>query len=372
MNAYLVAPPGRRLGEAIPGADERSSATLRLFCFHHAGAGALTFARWKREFTSEVQVLPVRLPGRETRLREPRITEGSHLLDELDTHLGPLLEEPYAFYGHSLGALVAYRFAQHRQRTGQRTPALVGLGACPPPHLPTPLTEHRDLSDEGLLAALNRYGTLPSYLFERPRWLSTLLSTTRDDLHLAASLREGARERLTCPVHAFAGAEDEAATASAVAEWRRYTSGPFALHTVPGGHFFVREAVLPELLAAELRHRTRPHPRPAGGKSPADGRKSLVKTQKSLVNAGKHSAEKHNDEARDGATYDGETYDDETYNNNAAYSNDAYNNDAYDGEAYSNDAYNNEAYNNDTYDGEKRGADQKRAASGTYLSHLSA
>ncbi|WP_326691092.1 MULTISPECIES: thioesterase domain-containing protein [unclassified Streptomyces] len=258
MNAYLGVAPGRRAGEAgHPGAP------LRLFCFHHAGAGALTFARWKREFTPDVHVLPVRLPGRETRLREPRITEGPLLLDELDTHLGPLLEEPYAFYGHSLGALVAYRFAQYRQRTGQRGPALVGLGACPPPHLPTPLTEHRSLSDEGLLAALNRYGTLPSYLFERPRWLSTLLSTTRDDLHLAASLREGAGERLTCPVHAFAGTEDEVATASAVAEWRRYTSGPFALHTVPGGHFFVREAVLPELLAAELRHRTRPHPRPA-------------------------------------------------------------------------------------------------------------
>ncbi|GAA2598474.1 thioesterase II family protein [Streptomyces axinellae] len=260
MNAYLGVAPGR----TAPGEDGEPGAALRLFCFHHAGAGALAFARWKREFTPEVRVLPVRLPGRETRLREPRITEGARLLAELDTHLGPLLEEaPYAFYGHSLGALVAYRFAQHRQRTGQPGPVLLGLGACPPPHLPTPLTEHRGLSDESLLSALNRYGALPSCLFERPRRLSTLLSTTRDDLHLAASLREGAGERLGCPVHAFAGTEDEAVTAAAVAEWRHYAGGTFALHTVPGGHFFVREAVLPELLAAELRHRTPPQPRHA-------------------------------------------------------------------------------------------------------------
>ncbi|MGI5351740.1 thioesterase II family protein [Streptomyces sp. CA-250714] len=263
MNAYLAAPPGHRPTDAPPGTGEVSADGLRLFCFHHAGAGALTFARWRRGFDPGVCVLPVRLPGRETRLREPRITDGRRLLDELDAQLGPLLEQPYALYGHSLGALVAYRFAQRVRRAGRPTPALVGLGACPPPHLPTPLTDQRELPDAALLAALDRYGTLPSYLFERPRWLRTLLSTMRDDLRLAASLRgvdgaadEGWNEPLDCPVHAFAGTADEAAPPAAVAEWRRWANGPFAVHTVPGGHFFVRDTALPELLAAQLRLRT--------------------------------------------------------------------------------------------------------------------
>ncbi|MGP3987951.1 thioesterase II family protein [Streptomyces sp. 3N207] len=273
MNAYLAAPPGHRPTDAPPTMGEAPATGLRLFCFHHAGAGALTFARWRRGFDPGVCVLPVRLPGRETRLREPRITDGVRLLDELDAQLGPLLEEPYALYGHSLGALVAYRFAQRVRRAGRPAPVLVGLGACPPPHLPTPLTEQRELPDAALLAALDRYGTLPSYLFERPRWLRTLLSTMRDDLRLAASLRAvggraargaagggavdgGWDEPLDCPVHAFAGTGDEAAPAAAVAEWRRWVSGPFALHTVPGGHFFVRDTALPELLAAQLRLRT--------------------------------------------------------------------------------------------------------------------
>ncbi|MBO8193175.1 thioesterase [Streptomyces oryzae] len=279
MNAYLAAPPGRRPADAPPGTGEVPATGLRLFCFHHAGAGALTFARWRRGFDPDVCVLPVRLPGRETRLREPRITDGRRLLDELEAQLGPLLEQPYALYGHSLGALVAYRFAQRVRRAGRQAPVLVGLGACPPPHLPTPLTDQSELPDAALLAALDRYGTLPSYLFERPRWLSTLLSTMRDDLRLAASLRELGRavgsttgstagsttgstagegwdEPLAGPVHAFAGTGDEAAPAAAVAEWRRWSSGPFALHNVPGDHFFVRDTALPELLAAQLRLRT--------------------------------------------------------------------------------------------------------------------
>ncbi|MFF3458212.1 thioesterase II family protein [Streptomyces sp. NPDC002730] len=250
MNHYLA---------VSPGISELPDPALRLFCFHHAGAGALTFARWRARFPADVQVLPVRLPGRETRLREPRITDSGQLLVELDTYLGPLLDVPHAFYGHSLGALVAYRFALHRVRAGQRPPLLVGVGACAAPHLPTPLVEQSDLPDEGLLAALARYGTLPPYLFERPKWLSILLSTMRDDLQLARSLRDGAGERLPSPLYAFAGAEDLVATAPAVAAWSRYTSAAFDLRTVPGGHFFVRDAELPTLLAAQLRHLA-PHP----------------------------------------------------------------------------------------------------------------
>ncbi|MDF4249994.1 thioesterase domain-containing protein [Streptomyces sp. WMMB303] len=261
MNAYLAAPPEPRTTHASPASGrELADGGLRLFCFHHAGAGALTFARWRRGFDPSVCVLPVRLPGRETRLREPRITEASVLLDELDAQLGPLLDQPYALYGHSLGALVAYRFAQRIRRAGRAAPVLVGLGACPPPHLPTPLTDQHDLPDTALLAALNRYGTLPPYMFERPDWLRTLLSTMRDDLRLAASLRalDGAADPdwdapLDCPLHVFAGTGDEAAPAAAVAEWRRWASGPFVQHPVPGGHFFVRDTVLPELLAAQLR-----------------------------------------------------------------------------------------------------------------------
>ncbi|MBO8188127.1 thioesterase II family protein [Streptomyces spirodelae] len=261
MNAYLAAPPGKRPTDAPPapgGVPDGDG--LRLFCFHHAGAGALTFARWRRGFEPGVCVLPVRLPGRETRLREPRITDARRLLDDLEAQLGPLLEQPYALYGHSLGALVAYRFAQRVRHAGRPAPVLVGLGACPPPHLPTPLTDQSELPDAALLAALNRYGTLPSYLFERPHWLRTLLSTMRDDLRLAASLRAvggaadtGRDEPLDCPVHAFAGTRDEAAPLAAVAQWRDWTRGPFAAHAVPGGHFFVRDTALPELLAAQLR-----------------------------------------------------------------------------------------------------------------------
>lgn len=236
MNGYLAARP-------------RTGTSLTLCCFHPAGAGASTFARWTRRFGPAVSVVPVRLPGRESRLAEPGITDVRLLLKELDDCLGALLDAgPYAFYGHSLGALVAYRFAEHRVRRGRRPPEAALLGACAPPHLPSRLIDSRDLTDDQLLGALRALGGLPNDLLTRPAWLRAVLATTRSDLTLGRALRAGARRPLPCPVWAFAGPQDRIATPAAVAEWKRWTTGPFHLRTLPGGHFFVRDGELPRLL----------------------------------------------------------------------------------------------------------------------------
>ncbi|MEV7601797.1 alpha/beta fold hydrolase [Kitasatospora sp. NPDC089797] len=240
MNQYFAARP-------------RAEAPLRLVCFHHAGAGALTFAGWASRVGRNVSVVPVRLPGRESRLGEARITDVGSLLSELDEHLGPMLDQgPFAFYGHSLGALVAYRFAEHRIRAGRRAPISVLVGACMAPHLSNPLIASADLSDRELLALLASLGGVPEELPARPDWLRQMLATARADLTLGRTLREGAMTPLSCPIWAFAGAQDQVATPAAVAEWERWTTADFQFRTLPGGHFFVREGELPQMLGEML------------------------------------------------------------------------------------------------------------------------
>ncbi|WP_406379390.1 thioesterase II family protein [Streptomyces sp. NBC_01618] len=239
MNRYVVGHP-------------QSEAPLSLFCFHHAGAGAMTFARWRQRLGPQVRVLPVRLPGRETRLREARITDGNRLMRELAEALGSLLDQPHAFYGHSMGALVAYRFALHRVREGHRAPDSVLVGACSPPHLPGRFTDGDELPDQELLGLLSRCGDLPEYLVQRPERLRTLLATLRDDLQLARSLRDGSGDALPCPLRAFAGRDDTVAPAGEMRSWDQYTTAAFELRTIAGGHFFVRGGELSQLLASAL------------------------------------------------------------------------------------------------------------------------
>ncbi|MHC0432323.1 thioesterase II family protein [Streptomyces sp. O3] len=243
---------------------ESGDSRVRLFCFHHAGGGALSFAGWRQRVGDDVSVLPVRLPGRETLRAQDRITDGERLLNELDRDLGPLLDEPYAFYGHSLGALVAYRLAQRRVRSGHRPPRLLAVGACPAPQLDSPLLNTAlspDLPDAALIQALGDQEAIPAPLRDRPGWLRGTLATLRADLLLARSLRRGPVTPLPCPLDAYAGENDPLlGDGDDVAAWEHCTTARFRFQKVLGTHFFVRDRDVPHAVGETLRSATVPQP----------------------------------------------------------------------------------------------------------------
>nr|WP_237536753.1 alpha/beta fold hydrolase [Streptomyces sp. SID5785] len=231
-------------------------------CFHHAGAGALAFAGWRQRVGPGVDVLPVRLPGRETRRREPHLTDPADLLAALEDDLGPLLDEPHAFYGHSMGALVAYRFALHRADAGRRPPHMLLVGACSAPQLRSELldrTDLDDLTDEALMSAMTDEESLPPVLLRSPDRLRATLDTLRADLRLARGLRALPVRPLASPVGAFAGREDRMAPAEQVRAWQHCAGAGFTLRTVPGAHFFVRGREVPRAVGQAL-HTTAPVP----------------------------------------------------------------------------------------------------------------
>src|SRR5690349_236164 len=90
----------------------RPRSSVRLFCFAHAGGGASFFRGWAAGLPESVEVSPVQLPGRETRFREPPFTRLGQLTEALAEALRPHLDRPFAFFGHSLGALVAFELAR--------------------------------------------------------------------------------------------------------------------------------------------------------------------------------------------------------------------------------------------------------------------
>ncbi|MFI9782632.1 thioesterase II family protein [Kitasatospora sp. NPDC051984] len=242
----------------------------RLICFHHAGAGISAFARWQSVIGPSADVVPLLLPGRGPRIRERRITDPDRLVAELDSLIEPLLDRPFALYGHSLGGLVAHAWAAARQRSGGPQPELVALGAVLPPHLRSPVLAAAALPDPELLRRLVGYGVLPPGAVEEDEatglWRRRVLPALRDDLYLGRAICERGGEPLHTRVLAVAGEGDPIAPLSGVSQWARYAPGGFELRTVPGGHFFVRERAAPRLLAEQLdgpRAGSRALPRPA-------------------------------------------------------------------------------------------------------------
>jgi surfactin synthase thioesterase subunit len=216
-------------------------APLRLFCFHHAGGAASAFADWPAQLEPDVSVVPVQLPGRETRVGEPRLLDMAELVSELSAHLEPWLDAPCAFYGHSMGAFVAHALVRRRAGDGLRLPECLLVGAAKAPQLPMVLREASELDDQQLGRLLVGFGGMSEMLLRYPDWLRAATELVRDDLRICAS--NPYREPLPMPVplELFAGRDDTIVGVGEVAEWKRHTSVDSRLHVVPGGHFFFRD-----------------------------------------------------------------------------------------------------------------------------------
>lgn len=229
---------------------------VRLHCLGHAGAGVGSYRSWAASVGPGVEVAALPLPGRDSRRREQRVTDRAGLLaDLLPTLLTAAREGPYALYGHSLGALVAYTLTRALADAGAPAPVLLAVGACPPPHASTALVGAADLPDEELLPLLGNLGSLPQGASASPGglWRRSVLPVLRDDLRLARSLRAAALDTATggsvdCPLVVVAGRDDPLAAPAALEHWQRWARGPIDLHTVAGDHFFADSPDLPRLL----------------------------------------------------------------------------------------------------------------------------
>src|SRR5450631_2290799 len=86
---------------------------IRLFCFPYAGGGASIFHEWAEHSLPEIDICPVQLPGRENRLLEKPFSEMDYLIHVLASALHPYLDMPYAFFGHSMGALISFELTRY-------------------------------------------------------------------------------------------------------------------------------------------------------------------------------------------------------------------------------------------------------------------
>ena len=129
-------------------------ASLRLFCFPYAGGGISAFHSWSNNWLDEVEVCTVQLPGRENRLGERPFTNLEPLLEALLPHLRPSLDRPYAFFGHSLGALVAFELARELRRYSLTGPVHLFVSALRAPSVPNLNPPLQALPDAAFIAEL--------------------------------------------------------------------------------------------------------------------------------------------------------------------------------------------------------------------------
>ena len=235
----------RRWIVAPPAAD----AEVRLFCFPPAGAGAATYRLWSAELSPEIDVFRIQPPGRESRFRESRCTDIETYLEELMPELLPLLDQPFAFFGHSMGSLIAFRLTQRLQHEYSLIPMHLIISSFHPPQA-IPNEHIRNLPQEAFIRELrDRYDGIPDQILEEPDLLELMLPIIRDDLAIVESYSYQCQPSLLCPISAFGGFTDKWVNESQLYRWCECTTAEFGVSMFPGNHYYLDPA-LSDLISA--------------------------------------------------------------------------------------------------------------------------
>lgn len=222
----------------------------QVFCFHYAGGSSVIFKQWAAA-SRPVEFIPVELPGRGSRSAEVCLENFDQLTEQLLTGLLPAIDNhPFYFFGHSMGAVIAFEVAWHLQNRYRIHPEKLIVAGRHAPHQPDPSIFKSYMNDEALIRELKRLNGTPQAILENKEILGFLLPMIRSDYKLHESYRYRGQKLNKIPVVAHAGKHDHEANAVLMQHWREATDGDFALKEFDGNHFFVQK--LGEEYLAEL------------------------------------------------------------------------------------------------------------------------
>jgi medium-chain acyl-[acyl-carrier-protein] hydrolase len=221
---------------------DRTDARLRLFCFPYAGAGASVFQHWSKALPPYVQVCPVQLPGRQNRLMEPPFSRLAPLTETLSQALLPYLTSPYAFFGHSMGALISFELARQLRRQAYPEPAHLFVSGCRAPHLVKKEPPVHLYPDNVLIEELRRMKIVPESLLQNKDLLQLLLPVLRADCAVCDTYVYAPEQPLRCPITAFGGQDDACVSRHELGAWRYQTYGEYRQTLFSGNHFFIHSS----------------------------------------------------------------------------------------------------------------------------------
>lgn len=214
-------------------------ARLNLICFPYAGGGAQLFNSWQAAF-GQIQICAVQYPGRGSRVREQAFTNCHELVRALIPHLLPFLNRPFAFFGHSMGALIAYEVARNvQEQQGLKLERLIVSGRRAPQIPPTDPPTY-NLPDPEFIEELRRLNGTPHEVLDHPELMQLMLGIIRADFTLTQTYQFTPGPKLNCPFSVFGGLADVDVTREHLEAWCELTNSDCSLKMLEGDHFFLQ------------------------------------------------------------------------------------------------------------------------------------
>lgn len=228
-------------------------AATRLFFFPYTGGGPAVFSKWCREFPDDIEAWIAHYPGRGSRHNEPPIENIVILVERLSQAIQSLLDKPFAFFGHSLGGLVAFELARNLRQSNLPQPVTLFISACGAPHIADPHMPVHALPDDEFLNSLKDLNGIASEVLYHPELMQLLLPILRADFELFETYQFVSTSPIDCPIVAFGGLNDPRVSRERIEAWALYTSSHFESKFFHGDHFFIntsKESIIAEIFSS--------------------------------------------------------------------------------------------------------------------------
>jgi medium-chain acyl-[acyl-carrier-protein] hydrolase len=239
----------------LPKVRPKAGTEIRLFCFPYAGGATHTYRNWQSLLPPEIEVCPVELPGRGTRVDEPPETRLTRLVEAMTQALLPYLDKPFALFGHSMGGLISFEFARELRRLRRPQPVHMFISACRPPHRRrSPQRITYDLPEPEFVDELRRLGGIPEEVLEELELMQLIFPLLRADFEVCQTYEYVPEPPLACPLTVLGGLQDTELSRGELKEWREQTTSTGVVRMFAGDHLFINTAqpLILHMLADEL------------------------------------------------------------------------------------------------------------------------
>ena len=218
-----------------------TSGRPRLFCFPYSGASASIFFPWVSLLASTCDVCAVQYPGRGIRLAEPPLTDLRTLVSSAAIGLQPYLNRPFAFFGHSLGALLAFELARTLRREYGLQPLHLFVSGHHAPHLSYVSPLMYDLPETDFIERLKQMNGMSSEFWESAELVRMMMPILRADFTACETYSHHSEDPLDCPITALGGLADPDVPRGSLEAWREHTRAAFFVRMFPGDHFYLND-----------------------------------------------------------------------------------------------------------------------------------
>jgi medium-chain acyl-[acyl-carrier-protein] hydrolase len=215
------------------------AAGCRLFCFPYAGGSASIYRQWNGSPFDAVEICPIQIPGRENRTSEKPFTKLLPLAKAL-ADVFPL-DRPFAFFGHSAGALLCFEIARELRRRGEPLPFHLFASGCSAPQLCPSRPPRFNLKRDELITEMRKLGGTPEEVLNNDELLDFVLPALRADFALLDTYIYRDEKAFDFTITALSGQADLEVDHWEVVQWSTQTDQQFRHRQFPGGHFFLHE-----------------------------------------------------------------------------------------------------------------------------------